>query len=89
MQKEQKHAATVTVLTEGIRHFPKSEPLHLCLGISLMNLGEFEKALACFLEFQDSREALGYIAACHQAMGHTKEASYYLEKLHHLEGNPG
>jgi anaerobic magnesium-protoporphyrin IX monomethyl ester cyclase len=67
-QKQGLDQEAVKVLSEGLRFFPKSEPLNVCLGISYMNLGDRESALSQFLKFPDSREAKDYIAQCREAL---------------------
>ena len=56
------------ILSEGVEHFPESEQLNMCLGISYMNLREYKKALPYFLKFKDSKEANYYIATCNEAL---------------------
>ncbi len=47
----------------------ESRSLNLCLGISYMNLRNYQKALPYFLKFKGSREADEYIAACYKGIG--------------------
>jgi anaerobic magnesium-protoporphyrin IX monomethyl ester cyclase len=63
-QKRGEHREAARLLEEGVGSFPESEPLSLCLGISLMNLGRLEEALALFDRFPGSREAEGYADQC-------------------------
>lgn len=56
--------ASIEVLQEGIRHFSQSEPLHVCLGVSLMNAGEHKRALSLFNRFPGSRQAAEYARKC-------------------------
>ena len=60
---------SIRVLSEGIRHFPESEQLHMCLGINHMNLQEYDKALSYFLKFRHSGQFALYIARCYEALG--------------------
>ena len=88
-QNEKEDDKAVQVLSEGVGHFPDSEELNLCLGISYMNLREYNKALACFLKFQGSQEAIDYIATCYRALGDLRKEEEFLEKAHRLEqGRP-
>lgn len=48
---------SVRILEQGIEYFPNNKPLSVCLGISLMNIGEFGRALALFEQFPASDEA--------------------------------
>jgi anaerobic magnesium-protoporphyrin IX monomethyl ester cyclase len=76
-QNERRFADSVQILAEGVEYFKESEALNLCLGISLMNLGEFQKALTCLLKFQDSQDAACYIAQCYRALGDSeREAAF-------------
>ena len=67
-QKKKDFTGSVEILSRGAMHFPDDEQIHLCLGISLMNTGEFEQALSCLLKFQQSMQALFFIAECHRAL---------------------
>ena len=73
-QKRRDFEKSVNTLTKGVRCFPHSEQLNICLGVSYMNLGAFEKALRHFLPFRSSKEALGYAAECYKAIGDLKKA---------------
>jgi anaerobic magnesium-protoporphyrin IX monomethyl ester cyclase len=72
--KQQNRATeeSIRILSEGIRHFPKSEQLNMCLGINLMNLREYDKALSYFLKFRHSGQFAQYIAQCYEALGDDK-----------------
>jgi len=56
-QKKRDYDQSVEILTEGVEYFPESEQLNICLGISYMNLREYNKALHYFLKFKASKEA--------------------------------
>jgi radical SAM superfamily enzyme YgiQ (UPF0313 family) len=64
-QKKKEHEESIRILSEGLRHFPNSEDLSLCLGISYMNIGDYKRALTCFSKFPDSKAAQAYMARCH------------------------
>jgi tetratricopeptide (TPR) repeat protein len=72
-QKQRKYEESVQILSEGVKHFPESEPIAMCLGISYMNLGRYKDALECFQKFPESREALQYIATCYHAIGDSEK----------------
>ena len=59
---------SVKILEEGLSHWPKSENLNLCLGVSHMNLGAFRKALDSFSGFPWSKTAEKYLDECRQAL---------------------
>ena len=79
-QNEHEDQEAVKVLSEGIKHFPDSQQLHVCLGISYMNLGEYDNALTYLLKFQDSQETNDHIARCYRALGDRKKEREFLEK---------
>jgi len=88
-QKNRAFDESVRILSEGIKYFPDSEALNVCLGISYMNLGEYGKALSYLLNFQDSREAVQYIATCYRALGDFEKEASFLEKLRSLQQGRG
>lgn len=87
-QKQGRHEESVHILVDGMKHFPGSENLAICLGISHMNLGQYEEALKCFSKFPDSRESLKYTAACYRAMGDFEKESSLLRRLGILSPSP-
>jgi radical SAM superfamily enzyme YgiQ (UPF0313 family) len=68
MQNARDFPGAAGFLMEGIQHFPHSEELNLCLGVTFMNLGRFKDALQHFVKFQESPQAKHYIAECHRAL---------------------
>ena len=50
-------------------HFPDDEELNLCMAITCMNLGEFDKALSYLMKFEKSDIFSYYIARCYKARG--------------------
>ena len=67
-QREGEFEESVKILEEGLSHWPESEDLNLCLGISTMNLRDFRTALDCFSKFPESRAARTYIDECRKGM---------------------
>ncbi len=67
-QKKHHYAESVKVLHLGLTHSPENGNLNFCLGISYMNLGEFENALACFLKVKDSEQTAPYLAECQRQL---------------------
>ncbi|MEZ4525872.1 MAG: cobalamin-dependent protein [Desulfobacterales bacterium] len=63
-QKQREFVLSSEILREGTAHFPGSEELHLCLGLSLMNLGKFRDALNCLVKFEHSPRTAPYLAEC-------------------------
>lgn len=86
-QRNRDFRGSIESLTEGVRLFPDSEPLHVCLGVSYMNLGRFDDALSNLMKFQHSPDALQQIAACHKALGQRDTERFFLERLRVLSGN--
>jgi len=84
-QENQALEESVMVLSEGIEHYPESAQLNTCLGITYMNLRQYNKALSCFLKFQDSQEAVYYIVQCYEALGDNENRSAFLKKLRSVQ----
>ena len=68
-QKKGAYRESVRILSQGLSQFPEDSRLNICMGVSLMNLEEYERALSHFLGFQDVKEAVQFAAECYQAMG--------------------
>lgn len=58
----------VEILSSGLKLFPESEELNLCMGINCMNLGDFSRALHHLLKVDDSEEAQYYIEKCRKEL---------------------
>nr|HID59829.1 radical SAM protein [Desulfobacterales bacterium] len=67
-QKRRMYRESISILSKGLEHFPNSEPLNICLGISHIGMREYRKALEYLLKFQDSKEAANYIAICYREL---------------------
>jgi len=80
-QRRREYRDSVQVLSEGVKQFPDSQQLAMCLGISYMNLGQYNDALECFLKFPSSQETLQYTAACYRALGDSEKEAFVLRKL--------
>jgi anaerobic magnesium-protoporphyrin IX monomethyl ester cyclase len=68
-QKSGRIGQSIEVLLEGLRHWPESEELSICLGINYMNLRELDKALSLFSKFPDSKVAMDWAAECRRVLG--------------------
>ncbi|MCK5323737.1 MAG: radical SAM protein, partial [Desulfobulbaceae bacterium] len=88
-QKKKDFAGSIETLSEGIKHFPNDEQINICLGISYMNLGRFDKALSRLLKFQGSIQAVNFIAACYRELNDPENEEAFLKKLHFMEQNQG
>ena len=71
LQRQRRFEESIEVLKTGINDFPNSEELHICLGISYMNLSRIKEAMACFKKFPDSDQAKEYIRACEKIIYQT------------------
>jgi len=67
-QKEGNLALSIRILLQGLDHFPRSQELAMCRGISHMNLGQFREALSCFDTWSGEPGVERLIAACKQAL---------------------
>ncbi|MBW1822061.1 MAG: cobalamin-dependent protein [Deltaproteobacteria bacterium] len=72
-QKSRNYKQSVKILAKGIKYFPNDQKLHLCIGISYMNLRDYKKALSHLLPFQESKEVQPFIANCYKALGLEKK----------------
>lgn len=68
-QKLGRYRESIEIMSEAIGHFPQSEPLHITMGISHMNLGAYKEALSYLLKFRESSQAADPIEACYRALG--------------------
>ncbi len=68
LQKRRDFRESAEILTRGAAHYPDSLDLHICLGVSRMNLGAYEAALENFQKFPDSDPARTYAAECRRRM---------------------
>jgi len=67
-QKRKEFQKAVEILSKGVELFPESEELSLCLGISYMNIGGFDKALSYLQRLKHSKEAKCYIEQCYKEL---------------------
>jgi radical SAM superfamily enzyme YgiQ (UPF0313 family) len=67
-QRKGEFKESIKFLEEGLRHWPGSEDLTICLGINYMNLGDFRTALDHFSKFPQSKIAIQYKEECAKAL---------------------
>jgi len=67
-QDRREFEGAVKILTKGVEVFPDSEELNLCLGISYMNLRDYNTALSYLLRLRHSKEAEYYVRKCHEEL---------------------
>ena len=73
-QKRGEYQESIQLLAEGVEKFPDNAELHICLGISFMNLGRFEEGLKCFSKFPNDPQARRFLETCNQALGKSPNA---------------
>jgi radical SAM superfamily enzyme YgiQ (UPF0313 family) len=73
-QKRRAYREADRILSEALSQFPEDSQLNICMGVNLMNLGEFEHALSYFRGFQDVKEAQLLAADCYKALGRENPA---------------
>jgi len=88
-QQNRAPEASIRVMSEGIKYFPESEQLNMCLGINHMNLRDYDRALSYFLKFRHSVQFAHYIAQCYEALGDHENQAAFLKKLRSPEVEPG
>jgi len=67
-QRKGEFNESVKILEEGLSHWPESEDLNLCLGVSHMNLRNFRAALDHFSKFPESKTSQKSINECRRAL---------------------
>lgn len=80
LQKAGQHDASRKILEEALRHYPEHEHLNICLGVSLMNMGQYENAMACLRPFGQSEQASRFISQCRRALSDRQAAADRGEK---------
>jgi len=79
-QKKGDHREAAAILTEGLSHFPNDVRLNICLGVGLMNLAQYDQALARFLDYPNEKDAVQFAARCYEALGQDSKAAAFVEK---------
>ncbi len=71
LQKQERFKKAISVLKKGLDYSPKNKNLNICMGINLMNTGQFKAALKFFEKFREHPETNQYINICYQKIsGH-------------------
>lgn len=68
LQKQRLYPESIRVFAQGLTVDPKHEKLSLAVAISLMNCGDFEKALAILEQFPGNSQADNFARICRQQM---------------------
>jgi radical SAM superfamily enzyme YgiQ (UPF0313 family) len=87
-QKKGAFEESIRILSEGLEVLHDDEHLHICLGISYMNMGKFKLALTHLLKFEHRKEALHAIATCYQALNDIEKAQVYFKRFETLGRQP-
>jgi len=84
-QKKGANRQATEILSQGLAHFPQDARLNTCMGVSLMNLELWDRALSHFLEFQDVKEAVRYAALCYKSLGDEKKAALFQKMFDRMQ----
>ncbi len=68
-QKKGEHLEAIQIIQKGLRHFPHSEQLCGCIGVSYMNLGKLKEAIHFFTKGRPSLQNLQYALNCAKTLG--------------------
>lgn len=63
-QKSRRFPQAVARLEDGLNHFPDHKDLSVCMGVCLMNQGDFKQALSFFAPFDRDPGLRHYIEIC-------------------------
>ena len=63
-QKNRQFDLAVNLLEDGLKHAPSHPDLNVCLGLCMMNMGQFERALDYFTPFRHLEQTHHYIDIC-------------------------
>ena len=85
LQKRGANREATEILSRGLGHFPDDARLNLCMGVSLMNLEQWDRALSHFLEFQEAKEAVRFAALCYRSLGDEKKAADLLQTFERMD----
>ncbi|MFH2093282.1 MAG: radical SAM protein [Pseudomonadota bacterium] len=64
LQKQRLFPKAIQTLTKGLSYFKDHKDLNICMGICLMNMGDFSQALPFFEKFKSFADADHYIQTC-------------------------
>ena len=80
-QKKGANREATEILSKGLVHFPADARLNICMGVSLMNLAQWEQALSHLLEFQKVKDAVRFAALCYESLGDEANAATMRKKF--------
>ncbi len=88
LQRTRDYPASVRTLALGLTANPGHENLSLALAISLMNCGDFERAIAFLQPLTNNPQAMETLALCHRHLGHPDREAQALAHAHTLRFGP-
>jgi anaerobic magnesium-protoporphyrin IX monomethyl ester cyclase len=72
-QKKRDFAKAISYLEKGLGHYPENKDLNICMGVCLMNTGQFKNAMGFFEKSKTDKGIQAYINICRQkTTGHSK-----------------
>jgi radical SAM superfamily enzyme YgiQ (UPF0313 family) len=83
-QKKGRHQAAIDILSTGMSLFPRDPRLNICMGVGLMNLGQYDRALERFLQFENEKDAVRFAVECYEALGDSQKAYTLRERLNEM-----
>ena len=69
--------SAIEILLEGLKHYPRSQHLNICLGVGYRHTGQYRQALAHLTPFDNDPGAVPHIIGCLKALGRDPEAQKY------------
>jgi len=79
LQRTGDPAGAIEILQQGLKHHPRSQHLHICLGIGYINTGQYRHALKHLSPYDRVPEAVPHIVRCLHALGRHQEARRYVQ----------
>ena len=79
-QKGGANREAADILFRGLAHFPDDARLNICMGVCLMNLAQWDRALSLLLNFQNEKDAVRFAALCYRSLGDEKNAEVMHKK---------
>ena len=68
-QRRRAYTESIKILGQGMELFPSHEQIGICLAVSQMNLGQYDRALDNLMRFENSPHAGPFIGQCRRALG--------------------
>lgn len=68
-QKKQAFEKAVDILSQGVAHFPDDSELNMCMGVSYLNLQQYQNAASYFKKCPPNRDTAFFLEECHKGLG--------------------